>query len=167
MLSQRKIAGKSFPCRVNITVFAVNPETGLEPASSQAEPCPTVPIASRIDASDSNQMQSKANETEIPGDPPIQSSDDSTGRESNAETSGDFLTSQIQRESPSAEAHGPPFRALPRGTVDVKQLHTKICVIPVRNSSAQCCGNRVPRLNCNRLCSTCRAKFVPPLKNQR
>ena len=48
MLSQRKIAGKSFPCRVNITVFAANPETALEPASSQAEPCPTVPIASRI-----------------------------------------------------------------------------------------------------------------------
>eukprot|EP00435_Cladocopium_sp_Y103_P048904 s1817_g14.t1 len=127
-LSNRKLIRKSHPCRVNITVFAANPDPAPEPVSPPIEQPKALPAPSRIDGSDSSRAVPVEPQEVTPS---VQSSDMLDMKpeiEKNPETPEEPQTAPIPPESHAPAAHGPRLLALPKEEQTMlKRAHQNLC----------------------------------------
>ena len=113
MLSQRKTVRKTQPCRINITVFAANPEIASAPKSSSTTQPKAQSTPSRIDGDDTSEVGSN------PEAPSTSSSEEKTSQQPenpHEEVKEETCSgpTPILKELPEPTTHGPRFLALPK-----------------------------------------------------
>ena len=169
-ISNRQLHRPSPPCRVNITMFAANPES--KPIRA---PCTEEPEGTDQPAQPSDQgmpeVTLEQSLTEPQEHPEMSTPDTSKAAETNEDvrTTTKNLTHEIpQQETSDMESHGPRFRALPREEqAMLKRAHKNLCHPSPEQLSqvlrSQGCRSEVSQAVYDMKCSTCASQQRPKI----
>ena len=169
-ISKRQLNRSSPPCRVNITMFAANPESipirapctenpeGIhQPAKSSDQGMPEVAIKQTL-----KEPQNTSTETKPEISETIEPIDDAEN------TDKDATLRSPPHETSDMESHGPRFRALPREEqAMLKRAHKNLCHPSPEQLSqvlrSQGCRSEVSQAVYDMKCSTCASQQRPKI----
>ena len=167
-ISKRQLNRSSPPCRVNITMFAANPES-----TSIRAPCTEGPEGTIQPAQPSDQGMPEVIVEQQPTEPhpqvSIPETSETTEPSDDAKSQPkDPSTESPPQETSDMESHGPRFRALPREEqAMLKRAHKNLCHPSPEQLSqvlrSQGCRSEVSQAVYDMKCSTCASQQRPKI----